>query len=144
MTRIKLLKSAVKIELLLVMKDCLHQSFPTLVLLCHEPRLTGTSPFPHRQVGMDAKAKCLRGMFSAVLVQLVSQPLTSSVSSIQLTFADLYVWNRGSNDMWYNWATITGDDGWSWASINKYFRKVRNYRSSGSSVILIPADLTLS
>ncbi|EEB93111.1 hypothetical protein MPER_08280, partial [Moniliophthora perniciosa FA553] len=32
-------------------------------------------------------------------------------------------WYRGSDDMWDNYAKITGDDGWSWKSVEEYYKK---------------------
>ncbi|CAL1711877.1 unnamed protein product [Somion occarium] len=36
---------------------------------------------------------------------------------------NLLTWNRGSNDLWDRWATLTGDDGWSWNQVEKYYLK---------------------
>ncbi|KAK1232186.1 hypothetical protein PQX77_004698 [Marasmius sp. AFHP31] len=32
-------------------------------------------------------------------------------------------WNRGSDDVWDNFARLSGDPGWSWESVEKYNRK---------------------
>ncbi|EEB99824.1 hypothetical protein MPER_00399, partial [Moniliophthora perniciosa FA553] len=32
-------------------------------------------------------------------------------------------WYRGSDDMWNNYAKITGDEGWAWDSVSEYYRK---------------------
>ncbi|ESK85785.1 aryl-alcohol oxidase [Moniliophthora roreri MCA 2997] len=32
-------------------------------------------------------------------------------------------WYRGSNDMWDNFAKLTGDEGWAWKSVSKYYFK---------------------
>ncbi|KAL0567547.1 hypothetical protein V5O48_014443, partial [Marasmius crinis-equi] len=32
-------------------------------------------------------------------------------------------WNRGSDDLWNTFARLSGDDNWSWKSIEKYYRK---------------------
>lgn len=33
-------------------------------------------------------------------------------------------WNRCANDLYDHWAELSGDDGWSWANIEKYYLKV--------------------
>lgn len=33
------------------------------------------------------------------------------------------VWNRGSNDVWDNWANLTNDQGWSWNSVEPFYLK---------------------
>ncbi|KAG9224475.1 hypothetical protein CCMSSC00406_0007668 [Pleurotus cornucopiae] len=45
---------------------------------------------------------------------------------------NLLTWNRGSNDVWDNWANLTEDQGWSWASIEKYYLR--------TSRLVAPAD----
>ncbi|KAL4257348.1 GMC oxidoreductase family protein [Pleurotus pulmonarius] len=45
---------------------------------------------------------------------------------------NLLTWNRGSNDVWDNWANITEDQGWSWPSVEKYYLK--------TSRLVAPAD----
>lgn len=39
-------------------------------------------------------------------------------------FEDLLTWNRASDDLWNRWATLTGDDGWSWKQVEQYYLKV--------------------
>ncbi|KAK7054494.1 hypothetical protein VNI00_003692 [Paramarasmius palmivorus] len=42
------------------------------------------------------------------------------------------IWYRCSNDMWDNFAKITGDKGWSWDSVSKYYLK--------TSKLVLPQD----
>lgn len=42
-------------------------------------------------------------------------------------------YNRGSNSVWDRLAQTTGDNGWSWSSMEQYYMKVR---SSSQSIIL--------
>lgn len=37
---------------------------------------------------------------------------------------DLLTWNRGSDELWDSWANLTGDPGWSWASVENFYLKV--------------------
>lgn len=39
------------------------------------------------------------------------------------------VYTRGSDDDWNRYANVTGDHGWSWNALQKYFKKVRARRS---------------
>ncbi|ESK87617.1 aryl-alcohol oxidase [Moniliophthora roreri MCA 2997] len=41
-------------------------------------------------------------------------------------------WYRGSNDMWDNFAKLTGDEGWAWESVSKYYLK--------TSRLVLPQD----
>ncbi|KAJ6608666.1 aryl-alcohol-oxidase from pleurotus Eryingii [Mycena sp. CBHHK59/15] len=45
---------------------------------------------------------------------------------------NLMAFNRGSDDVWNNWAQLTGDSGWSWKSMLPYYMK--------TSRIVPPAD----
>ncbi|TFK32044.1 aryl-alcohol oxidase-like protein [Crucibulum laeve] len=45
---------------------------------------------------------------------------------------NLLTWNRGSNDLWNKWASITNDEGWSWNNIQKYYLR--------TSRLVKPAD----
>ncbi|KAK7054492.1 hypothetical protein VNI00_003690 [Paramarasmius palmivorus] len=36
---------------------------------------------------------------------------------------NMMVWYRGSNDLWDNFARLSGDDGWSWDSVSEYYMK---------------------
>ncbi|KAH8079096.1 aryl-alcohol-oxidase from pleurotus Eryingii [Cristinia sonorae] len=45
---------------------------------------------------------------------------------------NLLSYHRGSDDIWNRWADISGDDGWNWRSIEKYYMK--------SSRLVPPAD----
>lgn len=64
-------------------------------------------------------------MFWEEAVSLVSavhfRPFFSGVNDSE----DLVAFNRGSNDVWDNWANLTGDSQWSWDSIEPYYLKVR-------------------
>ena len=37
--------------------------------------------------------------------------------------SDYMVYNRGSSQDWDRYASISGDEGWSWNSVQQYFRK---------------------
>ncbi|KAH8079085.1 aryl-alcohol-oxidase from pleurotus Eryingii [Cristinia sonorae] len=45
---------------------------------------------------------------------------------------NLLTYHRGSDDLWNRWAQLSGDQGWSWNSVEKYYRK--------SSRLVPPAD----
>ncbi|CAL1710566.1 unnamed protein product [Somion occarium] len=45
---------------------------------------------------------------------------------------NLLTFNRGSDDVWNRWASLTKDQGWSWNSVKKYYLK--------SSSLVPPAD----
>ncbi|KAI0083905.1 aryl-alcohol-oxidase from pleurotus Eryingii [Irpex rosettiformis] len=45
---------------------------------------------------------------------------------------NLMTWNRCANDLYDHWAYLSGDDGWSWANIEKYYLK--------TSRLVAPAD----
>ncbi|THH31584.1 hypothetical protein EUX98_g2622 [Antrodiella citrinella] len=45
---------------------------------------------------------------------------------------NLLTYNRGSDDVWNRWAQITGDSGWSWNSVEKYYLR--------SSQLVAPTD----
>ncbi|ESK87618.1 aryl-alcohol oxidase [Moniliophthora roreri MCA 2997] len=36
---------------------------------------------------------------------------------------NIMYWYRGSDDMWNNFAKLTGDEGWAWESVSKYYLK---------------------
>lgn len=36
------------------------------------------------------------------------------------------LWNRGNIGDYDDWATLIGDDGWSWQSMLQYFKRVRS------------------
>ena len=38
--------------------------------------------------------------------------------------SDYMAYNRGSSEDWDQYASISGDEGWSWNSVQQYFRKV--------------------
>jgi choline dehydrogenase-like flavoprotein len=40
---------------------------------------------------------------------------------------EFLAWTRGSADDFDNWASITGDEGWSWDNMLPYFKKVGTY-----------------
>ncbi|ESK81149.1 aryl-alcohol oxidase [Moniliophthora roreri MCA 2997] len=45
---------------------------------------------------------------------------------------NIMYWYRGSDDMWDNFAKLTGDEGWAWESVSKYYLK--------SSRLVVPQD----
>ncbi|KAI0777900.1 aryl-alcohol-oxidase from pleurotus Eryingii [Irpex lacteus] len=45
---------------------------------------------------------------------------------------NLMTWNRCANDLYDHWATLSGDSGWSWANMEKYYLK--------TSRLVAPAD----
>lgn len=61
-------------------------------------------------------------------------PLAAAVSLVITSFSDfdnililpidLLTWNRGSDDLWDKWASITDDPGWSWANVQQFYFKV--------------------
>jgi choline dehydrogenase-like flavoprotein len=51
---------------------------------------------------------------------------------------EFLAWTRGSVDDFDNWASVTGDDGWSWDNMAPYFKKV------GTDHILLWQELTSS
>ncbi|KAF5346641.1 hypothetical protein D9758_013209 [Tetrapyrgos nigripes] len=38
---------------------------------------------------------------------------------------NLMVWTRGSRDLWDHYADVTGDSGWSWDALEKYWNKAK-------------------
>ncbi|KAK1231420.1 hypothetical protein PQX77_005463 [Marasmius sp. AFHP31] len=59
-----------------------------------------------------------RGMFNRTFTLPRGHVLGGSSSINFMT------WNRGSDDVWDNFARLSGDPGWSWESVEKYNRKV--------------------
>ncbi|KAF5361272.1 hypothetical protein D9758_010313 [Tetrapyrgos nigripes] len=61
---------------------------------------------------------------------------------------DLMIWTRESRDLWDHYAEVTGDSGWSWDALEKYWNKISTYVSptSNSSPLAVPPsdDPTLS
>ncbi|KAK7054621.1 hypothetical protein VNI00_003084 [Paramarasmius palmivorus] len=39
------------------------------------------------------------------------------------TSLNIFLWYRGSNDIWDHYARLTGDDNWSWDSMAEYYKK---------------------
>ncbi|KAL0064294.1 hypothetical protein AAF712_008738 [Marasmius tenuissimus] len=58
-----------------------------------------------------------RGLFNRTFPLSQGHVLGGSSSINYMT------WNRGSNDVWDNFARLSGDPGWSWESVEKYNRK---------------------
>lgn len=57
----------------------------------------------------------------------VSKYPVVSKSALRLTVhQDTLAYNRGSRDDWDRYAKVTGDDGWSWDSMEQYFFAVRS------------------
>lgn len=38
---------------------------------------------------------------------------------------DFEIWTRGSEDDYNRFASVSGDEGWSWNNMMQYFKKVR-------------------
>ncbi|KAI3605537.1 aryl-alcohol oxidase [Moniliophthora roreri] len=53
----------------------------------------------------------------------ISMFTISSIPSSVTCLKDEMYWYRGSNDMWDNFAKLTGDEGWAWKSVSKYYFK---------------------
>lgn len=46
---------------------------------------------------------------------------------------DIMAYCRGSKDDWDRWASVTGDEGWSWESIQPYMLKVTSAANARGS-----------
>ncbi|KAF5336644.1 hypothetical protein D9758_015928 [Tetrapyrgos nigripes] len=51
---------------------------------------------------------------------------------------NLMIWTRGARDLWDNYAQITGDLGWSWNALQKYWNKASTYLDSTVISTLVP------
>ncbi|KAF9003554.1 hypothetical protein BDQ17DRAFT_1279533 [Cyathus striatus] len=52
-----------------------------------------------------------------------SAPCTRGLVVGGCSVINLLTWNRGANDVWNRWATITGNEGWAWKNVEKYYKK---------------------
>ncbi|KAF5343168.1 hypothetical protein D9758_017052 [Tetrapyrgos nigripes] len=60
---------------------------------------------------------------------------------------NLMIWTRGSSEIWDHYAQVTGDSGWSWNALEKYWDKISTFVPPTSNPSILPPppnDLTLS
>ena len=51
--------------------------------------------------------------------------MLTEVAAMLIALIDYMAFTRGSKADWDRWAKVTGDDGWTWDSLQPYMRKVR-------------------
>ncbi len=83
-------------------------------------------------------------LFHEVMLSVEAAPLVSSTMAPFDSFtqyfrggSDFMAYTRGSFEDWDRYAKVSGDPGWSWNAMQKYFRRVRpdNFLLSSSRII---------